>query len=132
MARPAAKELTDREFEVMQVFWNRGELTVADAQKALAASKLKLAYTTVGTLVRILANKGFLQQINEERPFVFKPLRSYDEVSGKLLKRMLQRVFRGSSEQLLVRLFENKPLSTIDRQALESILQRHRGDREGK
>ena len=30
MARPRAKELTQRELEVMHVFWNRRQATVAD------------------------------------------------------------------------------------------------------
>jgi predicted transcriptional regulator len=130
MARPAAKELTERELEVMQVFWARGELSVADAQRALNKTGLKRAYTTVGTMVRILADKGFLEQVNEERPFIFRPLRTYEEVSGKLLNGLLQRVFRGSCEQLLVRLADEQKLSSQDRQALEAILKRHLGKQE--
>ena len=130
MARPPAKELTERELEVMQIFWDRGQLSVADAQTALAEGGVKLAYTTIGTVVRLLADKGFLKQMNDERPFVFQPLRTYEEVSGKLLKSLLHSVFKGSSEQLLVRLVEEEQLSTKDRQALKSILERHRGKRE--
>ena len=37
MARPPAKELTERELEVMHAFWNRGESTVAEIRDALAA-----------------------------------------------------------------------------------------------
>ena len=132
MARPPAKELTERELEVMQVFWDRGELTVADAQGALAQTGLELAYTTVGTLVRILADKGFLKQLNEERPFVFQPLRTYEEVSGKLLKGLLHQVFRGSAEQLLVRLVEEEQLTSKDRKALLKILERHQGNKESQ
>ena len=33
MARPAAKELTERELEVMQVFWKRGEITAAGSPR---------------------------------------------------------------------------------------------------
>ena len=47
MARPPAKELTERELEIMQVFWDQGESTVADVQGALRAGWRKLAYTTV-------------------------------------------------------------------------------------
>ena len=130
MARPPAKELTERELEVMQIFWDRGQLSVADAQTALAEAGVKLAYTTIGTVVRLLAEKGFLKQMNGERPFVFQPLRTYEEVSGKLLKSLLHSVFKGSSEQLLVRLVEEEQLSTKDRQALKAILERHRGKRE--
>src|SRR5262245_14828856 len=32
VARPPAKELTERELEVMHVFWKRGESTVAEAR----------------------------------------------------------------------------------------------------
>ncbi|HVC99285.1 MAG TPA: BlaI/MecI/CopY family transcriptional regulator, partial [Pirellulales bacterium] len=89
MARPPAKELTERELEVMQVFWKRGELTVADVKDDLAASGLERAYTTVATLVRILSDKGFVEQLNDERPFRFRPLRSYEDVSGRLLSDLL-------------------------------------------
>ena len=50
MARPPAKELTERELEVMHVFWNRGESTVAEVRDVLAESGLDRAYTTVATL----------------------------------------------------------------------------------
>lgn len=131
MARPPAKELTERELEIMQVFWRRGELPVADVQKDLADSGLERAYTTVATLVRILADKGFLDQVNEQRPFVYRPKKTYEEVSGKLLTDLVDRVFDGSRERLLVRLLEQKKLSTKERAALEDILRRG-GNRETK
>ncbi len=104
MARPPAKELTERELEVMHVFWNRGDSTIAEVRDALAEAGLDRAYTTVATLVRILADKGFLEQTKAERPFGYRPCRSYEDVSRKLLGELLDRVFRGSREQLLVRL----------------------------
>ena len=122
MARPPAKELTERELEVMHVFWNRGESTVADVRDALAAAGLDRAYTTVATLVRILADKGFLVQTNQERPFSYRPAQSYEEVSRKLLGDVIDRVFRGSRELLLVRLMEQKALSARERALLEDLL----------
>src|SRR6516225_5444748 len=56
-----------------------------------AASGRDLAYTTVATLVRILVEKGFLRQTNDERPFRFEPLRSFEEVSGNLLTDLVRR-----------------------------------------
>jgi BlaI family penicillinase repressor len=126
MARPPAKELTERELEVMQVFWKRGELTVTDVKDDLAASGLERAYTTVATLVRILSDKGFVEQLNDERPFRFRPLRSYEDVSGRLLGDLLERVFQGSREQLLVRLMDQKKLSAKERAVLEDLLKENR------
>lgn len=122
MARPPAKELTERELEIMQVFWKRGELSVADVQQALADAGLERAYTTVATLVRILCDKGFVEQTNQERPFRFRPAKSYEEVSGRLLSDLVERVFQGSREQLLVRLMGEKKLSAKERAMLEQIL----------
>ena len=126
MARPPAKELTERELEIMQVFWNRGELTVADVQQALADAGLERAYTTVATLVRILCDKGFVEQTNQERPFRFRPAKSYEEVSGRLLSDLIERVFQGSREQLLVRLMGEKKLSAKERAVLEELLKEQR------
>jgi BlaI family transcriptional regulator, penicillinase repressor len=122
MARPPAQELTGRELEVMHVFWSRGEATVAEARDELARTGLDRAYTTVATLVRILTDKGFLAQTNEERPFQYRPARSYEEVSRRLLGETLDRVFRGSREQLLVRLMEQRSLTAQERALLEGIL----------
>ena len=122
MARPKASELTERELEVMHVFWNRGEQTVAAVRDELAASGRDLAYTTVATLVRILVEKGFLRQTNDERPFRFEPLRSFEEVSGNLLTDLVRRVFGGSREELLVRLMEQRNLTPGERAVLQNIL----------
>jgi predicted transcriptional regulator len=122
MARPPAKELTERELEIMHVFWQVGSGTVADVRDALAEAGLDRAYTTVATLVRILADKGFLDQINQERPFSYRARRSYQEVSKKLLGELIDRVFHGSREQLLVRLLEQKSLTSAERALLEDIL----------
>ena len=123
MARPPAKELTERELELMHVFWHRGQLTVAEVRDQLARSGRDLAYTTVATLVRILAEKGFLEQTTNERPFQYRPARSFEDVSRSLLGDMVDRVFRGSREQLLLRLLEERRLTAKERAMLESILQ---------
>jgi len=126
MARPAAKELTDRELEVMHVFWELGEATAAEVRDELARGGLDRAYTTVATLVRILLDKNFLVQQPGDRPFRYRAARSYEEVSRRLLGDLIDRVFSGSREQLLMRLMEQKKLTAKERAALESILKENR------
>jgi predicted transcriptional regulator len=123
MARPAARDLTERELEVMHIFWAHGALAAAEARDHLAAGGLDLAYTTVATLVRILHEKGFLEQTNEERPFVYRPIRSHEDVSARLLDDVVDRVFHGSRVDLLVRLMEQRKLTAQERNLLQQILQ---------
>lgn len=122
MARPPAKELTQRELEIMHVAWEHGQLTAAEIRDHLAADGRDLAYTTVATLVRILADKGFLKQTNRTRPFVYRPLRTFEEVSRRIVGDLVDRVFRGSHTQLLVQLMDSDRLSEQERQVLEQIV----------
>ena len=127
MARPRAKELTERELEVMRVFWSKGEMTPGEVRDELAHTGLDRAYTTIATLVRILTDKGFLEQFESaERPFRYRPLRTYEEVSGRLLGDLVERVFGGSREQLLLRLLDQKKLTPKERTILEDILKEKR------
>jgi predicted transcriptional regulator len=122
MARPAATELTGRELELMHVFWAGGELTAADARDRLAAAGRDLTYPTVANLVRALHDKGFLRPTSDARPFRYVPWRTYEDVSGRLLTDLVGRVFRGSREQLFVRLLDGGKLTSAERATLEAIL----------
>ncbi len=121
MARPA-KELTERELEVLQIFWKQGQITAQQARDALAEGGVDRAYTTIATLVRILNDKGYLEQTTTERPFLYRAVRSYEEVSRNLLGDLVDRVFGGSREQLLMRLLDQKKLTAKERARLEQIL----------
>jgi predicted transcriptional regulator len=122
MGRPPARDLTDRELEVLHVFWSQGEATATEARDRLAATGLDRTYTTIANLVRALHEKGFLSQVNAERPFVYRASRSYEDVSGRLLGEVVRRVFRGSRAQLLRRLVEQRKLTAEERTLLENIL----------
>jgi BlaI family transcriptional regulator, penicillinase repressor len=123
MGRPTTRELTDRELEVMHAFWRCGEMTATAARDELAAAGHDLAYVTVANLARILLEKGFLEATNDQRPFRYRPVRSFDDVSRGFVGDLLERVFQGSREQLLVNLFgRRKKLTAKERALLEQIL----------
>jgi predicted transcriptional regulator len=122
MARPPARDLTERELEVMHVYWATGELTAADARDRLAESGRDLSYPTVANLVRALHEKGFLRPTNGERPYRYAPARSYEDVSGRLLTDLVSRVFRGSRQELFVRLLDGRRLTAQERVVLQSLL----------
>ncbi len=103
-------------------FWQRGASTVAEVREALATNGRDLAYTTVATLVRILLEKEYLVQLNEQRPFQFEPAKPFEDVSKNLVHDLIQRVFGGSREQLLKRMFDGSKLTRKERQALENLL----------
>ncbi len=123
MGRPPAADLTERELEVMHAFWSGGAATALEARDRLAKTGLDRSYATIANLVRTLHDKGFLRQANAERPFLYEAVRSYEEVSGRLLGDLVRRVFRGSRAQLLCRLAEGRKLSSEERAVLRQILE---------
>ncbi|MDG3003998.1 BlaI/MecI/CopY family transcriptional regulator [Paludisphaera mucosa] len=122
MGRPPAKDLTDRELEVMQAFWGYDDATAAEARDRLAGSGLDRTYVTIANLVRGLADKGFLRQINDDKPFRYRAIRSYEEISGRILSDLVHRVFRGSRAQLLKQLVEQRALTDEERDMLREVL----------
>ena len=124
MARPRVKELTQRELEIMHEFWLHGEQSAVNVRNRLAAAGgPDLAYTTVATLVRILVDKGYLRQTNGQRPFIYRPVRSFRDVSKRILGDVVNRVFHGSRKELLLQLMEDEELSDAEREILERLVQ---------
>lgn len=124
MARPPAKELTQRELQIMHHFWRRGAATAQEVRDRLEAEdRLELTYTTVATLVRILVDKGYLAPVNDQRPFRYQATQGYEAVSSRLLEDVVDRVFLGSRKALLLRLFDEEKLSVKEKAALQKIME---------
>ena len=122
MAGPQAKELTDRELAVMRVFWDGGPGTAEEARQRLIEANVELAYVTVANVVRGLVEKRFLRQLNETRPFVYEPARTFTDVSKKLVGDLVERLFDGSRKELLVQVIGSRRLTKSEREFLAQVL----------
>jgi BlaI family transcriptional regulator, penicillinase repressor len=122
MARPQAKELTERELVVMRAFWDEGSGTADEARQRLADTGVELAYVTVANVVRGLEDKGFLKQLNKSRPFQYRAARSFEDVSKRLVGDLVERLFDGSRQKLLVQVLDKRRLSKTEREFLKQIL----------
>ena len=127
MNRPPAEALTERELELMHVFWAEGQQSAQDARNVLELRGRSLTYTTVATLCKILLEKKFLERIGESRPFQFKHAKSFQEVSKHLVSDLVERVFQGSREQLLLNVIGSKKLTKQKRKLLEDLLREDEG-----
>ena len=128
MARPKSGELTARELAVMKVFWRTGEATAEAVREQLNQQGEQLAYVTVANVVRGLLDKNFLELTHRERPFRYRALRTFEDVSNRLVGNFLQQLFEGSREAMLVHVLKQKKLSPSERALLNEILQDEEGD----
>ena len=104
MKKPKNSGLTALELRIMQVIWKRGSSTVNEVQAEL---KPPLAYTTVQTMLNILERKGKLRRQLEGRAYVYSARVSESRVLGQGLRDLIERMFGGSSEALVMSLLRN-------------------------
>lgn len=101
----------DRELEVMGVLWELGSGTVAEVREQLP---VELAYTTVLTILRNLEEKDFVVHESEGRAHRYFPSVAKSEARTTLVGRLVDKLFHGSAEQLLVHLVRDRQISADD------------------
>lgn len=110
MARKSVKNgLAPLELSIMQVIWTRGESSVADVQNELASD---LAYTTVQTMLNNLEKKGKLTRRLVGRAFVYSAVVSEATAVGQGVRDLIDRMFGGSAEELVVSLLRSRELDS--------------------
>lgn len=108
--------------EVLHHVWSLGEATVADVRERILDDR-DVAYTTVMTVMKKLAEKGYLDYYKEGRSYVYHPAQEPNEVQHNLLRRLMEKVFHGSPSALVQTLVQKEELSDTERHELKSIIE---------
>ena len=115
--KKSGQGLTPLELEVMQVLWTDGPSTVQVVQTNLST---RLAYTTVQTVLNILHRKGRVRRTMDGRAYTYKAVSQKDAVIGQTLKDLIDRLFAGSPDELVMSLLKGQH---IDRARLSELSQ---------
>lgn len=127
MARKTASSgLTKLELRIMQVIWKRGASTVSAVQAELDPP---LAYTTVQTMLNILARKGKLKRELEGRSYVYAAKVTEARALRHSVRDLIDRMFGGSSEELVMSLLQS---GQIDAKRLAELSERFNNQEEGE
>lgn len=114
-------KLTKFEFEIMETFWNLGELSIREVQEALPG-KSRRAYTTIQTIVYRLVVKTALERVGKIGNFhIFAPVVSRKKAQNRLVDDLLAQL-GGTSEPILKHLIESGKLTLNDVKNAENIL----------
>jgi BlaI family transcriptional regulator, penicillinase repressor len=113
--------ITEAEWEVMVVAWDRAPVAASVVAEALEKKK-KWSLATVRTLLRRLVNKGILQQQAEGKRFLYKPKVSMAECVRHESESFLGRVLGRAPSASILHLVKKADLSAEDIQELRRIL----------
>ena len=118
--------LTKLELQIMQVIWRDGAGTVTQVQESLGQ---QLAYTTVQTMLNILHRKGKLKRELRGRAFIYKPAVTHAKASLAAARDLIDRMFGGSSEDLVMSLLKSRELDPEKIAELTRRLEEEEGSR---
>ena len=104
------EQLTKREEEVMNKFWEKGEATV----KEIIATypEPRPSRTAISTFVKFRVEKGFLgHKPTGNNGFIYFPLIERDEYCGNNLMNVVQRYFNNSIRGVISTLVRDRKMS---------------------
>ncbi len=128
MARKPER-LTALELDIMKVLWECGPANVQTVQQGLARP---LAYTTVQTMLNILHRKGKVKRTLRERAYFYRPAVTQGQVARQSVSDLVDRLFGGSAEDLVLNLLESKQLTPEKLARLQKLVKDAEEDGHGK
>ena len=109
------------EMEVLREVWALGRATARDVHDRISARR-RLAYTTVMTVTKNLADKGYLTYETEGTAYVYTAARAPEEVRASVLSGILDKVFGGSPASLVQALVQREALSEAERDEIRRLI----------
>lgn len=116
------KELTKAEEEIMQVLWRIQSGFVKDIINQLSVPKP--AYNTVSTIVRILAQKGFVSHVSVGKSHRYTPTVTKSAYCKQFMQGFVGRFFNGSYQQIVSFFARHEDMSLTELEEVLSALKK--------
>lgn len=125
--RPAQENLPNAELEVLASLWQQGKATAREIREAMQGYR-PMTHGSMVTLLKRLEGKGLVSK--EKGPvgkaFVYCPTRRPEPTYRRLTRDLRERVFGGSGVAMVSSLFETRPPTPEELDALQQLLNRLR------
>jgi predicted transcriptional regulator len=105
--RSGSAGVTPLELRIMQVLWRLGPCQVQAVQQELDGD---LAYTTVQTMLNVLHRKGRVTRLLRGRAYEYRTVVSEEKTLGAAARDLIDRMFGGSPEELVMSLVKSRQL----------------------
>ncbi|MCC5940227.1 MAG: BlaI/MecI/CopY family transcriptional regulator [Balneolaceae bacterium] len=119
--RKPLSPLGETEMEILNHVWELGEASVADVRKRMLEYR-DVAYTTVMTILKNLADKDYLKYREEGRSYIYYAAVKPEDVRFSLIDRLVDKVFKGSPKDLVQTLVQSENLSEADLREIKSLI----------
>jgi predicted transcriptional regulator len=121
MARKEPPALSRRERQIMDIIYRRGAATAGEIRDEMLDAP---SYSTVRTLLRVLKDKGHVQQRSDGPRYVYSPTVSPTKAKRRALERIVSTFFSGSAEAAMATLIDmhSSRLSRAELDRLQALI----------
>lgn len=123
MARRTSRYPTELELEILKILWRDGPSPVRQVRDALADFR-DLAYTSVMTIMSIMAKKGYLKRTRTGRSYTYAPRVTEGRITRGMLGDIVNRAFDGSALAVMLNLLETGDLDDAELEELRHLIDR--------
>lgn len=123
MAGRKTLAMTDRQFAILRLLWDKGALTVRELLELLPDGEQQ-PYTTVLGMLQTMEKAGLVAHESEGTTYRYQAAISRQVAESTLLRDFLARFFRGSAEDLVLGLVDADELTAADLRDIEAKLKR--------
>lgn len=122
MKNQKASRPTEAELAILQVLWELGPSTVRQVQDVLESER-GTGYTTTLKLMQIMFEKGILRRDDSQRSHVYTPAVSRQKTQRHLVGDLLEQVFGGSAQQLVMQALATKKATAEELKEIRELIE---------
>jgi BlaI family penicillinase repressor len=117
--------------EILQVLWEKGPSTVREVHEIVNEPR-GMGYTTTLKVMQVMHEKELVTRDDSERSHRFKAAIERDRTRQSMLKQLIDRVFGGSAEELVLSALGAAKVKPDELQQIKELLAKKGGKGGGK
>lgn len=114
-------ELSEAQREIMEIVWDRGEVTASEVRQILGTRR-PVARNTVRTLMERMESKGWLKHREDGRTHVYSATRNRKNSIGQKIVEVINQFCSGSAETMIAALIDYRGLKSAELKRIETLL----------
>ena len=126
MARHKVSGPTEKELAILGILWKKGNTTVRQVNEEMNKQQ-RTGYTTTLKLMQIMTEKGLVVRDDSKFQHVYRPAVSEEKTQKQVVGEMLEKVFSGSAETLVMRALSAKKVSAKELAKIRKMLDEMEG-----
>ena len=126
MARHKVSGPTEKELAILVILWKNGPSTVRQVNEEMNKQQ-KTGYTTTLKLMQIMTEKGVVVRDDSKFQHIYRPAVSEEKTQKQVVGHLLEKVFSGSAEKLVLRALSARKVSATELVKIRKMLDKMEG-----